>query len=133
MFIKILLSAFLLGLNCYVYIHFYLSLKFKLLPILFILLLSVAILGVNYEYHIFNSLSNQDILFLILFSYFQFPAWYFYKFVFSRAFRINYDEDKTSTNYKILTFNNAKKLILSILLPLVISINQLSAIWNLNW
>ena len=135
MFIKILLSAFLLGLNCYVFIYFYMSLKFKLLPILFLLLLTIAIWVVNYEYGIFDFfISKQDLLLLIIFSYVQFPAWYFYKFIFGKAFRIKYDnEDGASANSRSLTFNNVKKFIFSVIIPVVISINQLSAIWGLNW
>ena len=129
MLVKILLTAFLLSLNLYVYLHLLLKIRFRLLPVLLILLLTLAIWVANYKY-IF--IPNSDMLLLIVFSYIQIIAWYFYRFIFLRKFALaGFGKDRILNN-NILLFRKGIIVIFSFALPLVLSINQLAIIWNLN-
>jgi len=129
MLAKIFLTGFFLGLNLYFFVHLYLKIRFKLIPAFFLLLLTGALWIAN---SICAFISNSDLLYISIFSAIQPITWHFYTFIFGRVYGIANNNKSNSSNYYVLIFNNVKRFVLLVLIPIVISINQLATIWQFH-
>lgn len=129
MFTKIFLTVFFLGLNLYFFVHLYLKIKFKLIPAFFLLLLTAAVWIAN---SVYVFISNSDLLYISIFTAVQPITWHFYTFIFERAYSIGRNNKNNSSNNYVLIFNNVKRFVLLVLIPIIISINQLATIWQFD-
>jgi hypothetical protein len=129
MLVKSLFTLFFLGTNCYVFLILYLRSRFRIVPIISIIGSTILLWVENNRYLFY---SKEDFLMLVVFSYVQVIAWYFLRFIFSRSFNVNYGEIAQSSSALRTNFERAKKIAFSIVIPIVISINQLSIIWGLD-
>lgn len=133
MYVKIFFTIFFLGLNLYVFLNLYLKIKLNIFSTCFILFLTLSLWAANYKYNFF---SNGDLLLLIVFSYSQIFVWYFLKFIFSRTYGLilgipNIGKDEASNTHTFF-FRKIITIIFSIAIPFILSINQISIIWNID-
>lgn len=126
---KIFFSTFFLGLNLLVFWHLYWKIRFRIIEVLLILALTISLWIVNNNYLF---VSSNDFILLIVFSYSQIIVWHFLIFIFMKNFDTNKNRNIKVTRFYFASFLGAKRFIISLLILIILSLNQLSIIWGLN-